>query len=373
MRTTVGAGRDGGASGGTSRMRRRSMAVLGVLAVAFAATLTACSTGGDDDEAAGGAGQGSGSFPVTMEHVYGETEIREKPERIVTIGWITHDIVAALGTAPVGVDETWGGDDEGFSPWFRDQVENVIGGDMPELTDSDDGSINIEKIAATEPDLILAPHSGVTDVDYGRLSDIAPTVAYRESPWQSGSWQELTETVATALGEQERGRELIEETETAMEREAAKHPNLDGASFVYGLTFEGGSQELGLYVAGDPRVAFLREFGLVDAPGLAGSMDLEDEDSFFGTVSLENIGRVETDLFVGWSSSREQTSDTLETPAISRWEPVEEGNYYILEDETLASATNGPSPLSIRWALDEGFLEDLSEAVDGGAVVRSAR
>lgn len=360
-------------TGGVQGMRVAWLGMLSAVALASAAVLTAC--GSDDGDSSGGSGGdgGNGTFPVTMEHVYGETEIPEKPERIVTIGWITHDIVAALGTAPVGVDETWGGDDEGFSPWFRDQVENVLDADMPELTDSEDGSINVEKIAATEPDLILAPHSGITDVDYGRLTDIAPTVAYTESPWQSGSWQELTATVATAMGEQERGAELIGETETAMADEAAEYPNLQDSSFVYGLTFDGGSQELGLYVSGDPRVAFLREFGLVDSSNLADSMDLEEEDSFFGTVSLENVGRVDTDLFVGWSSSAQQTRDTLETPAMSRWRPIEDGNYYILEDETLASATNGPSPLSIRWALDEGFLDDLSEALDGGAVVRPAR
>ena len=364
-------------SGGTEQLRGgpglcvRWLTALAAVTVTAAMALTACASG--EDHESGGRTQSSGSFPVTVDHVYGETEIPEKPERVVTIGWITHDIVAALGTAPVGVDETWGGDEEGFSPWFRDQVENVIGGDMPEITNNDDGTTNIEKIAALDPDLILAPHSGVTDVDYGRLSAIAPTVAYAESPWQSGSWQELTETVATSLGEEERGRELIGETETAMAEKAAEYPNLEGASFTYGLTFEGGSQELGLYVAGDPRVAFLREFGLVDSPNLADSLDLEDADSFFGTVSLESIGRVETDLFVGWSSSPEQSRDTLETPAIARWQPIKDGNYYLLEDETLASATNGPSPLSIRWALDEGFLEDLSEAVDGGSVVRPAR
>ncbi|MGO1865904.1 MAG: iron-siderophore ABC transporter substrate-binding protein [Corynebacterium variabile] len=349
-----------------SLMRRVAATVL---AAATMSAAVACSSDDNDENVASGA-SGDGNFPVTMEHVYGETEIPEKPEKVVTVGWITHDIVAGLGVAPVGVNESWGGDDEGFTPWFRHQVEDVIGGEMPEITNKDDGSTDIEKIATLEPDLILAPHSGVTDDEYTKLSEIAPTVAYEEKAWQSGSWQKLTQSVATALGEEDKAADLIAETEDAMSSEAAKHPNLEGASFLYGLTFDGNGPSIGLYVSGDPRVAFLREFGLVDSPSLSTELSLEDPDAFNGSVSLENVGRLEADLFVAWSSGADQTSNTLENPAMARWEPIKDDRYYVLEDETLAMATNGPSPLSIRWALDEGFLEDLSEAIDGGAVIR---
>lgn len=351
------------------RALMRRMAATVLAAVTLGAAVACSSDDGDGDAASGG--NGDGNFPVTVEHVYGETVIPAKPEKVVTIGWITHDIVAALGVAPVGVDESWGGDDEGFTPWFRHQVEDVIGGDMPEITNKDDGTTDIEKIATLEPDLILAPHSGVTDDEYAKLGAIAPTVAYQEKPWQSGSWQELTGIVAKALGEEDKATDLVAETEDAMATEAAKYPHLTGSTFAYGLTFEGNGPNVGFYVAGDPRVAFLREFGLVDSPSLKKELHLETDDAFYGDLSLENIGRVDTDLFVAWSSGSDQTRNTLENPAMARWAPVKDGRYFILEDETLAMATNGPSPLSIRWALDEGFLDDLSTAVDGGAVVRA--
>ncbi|MGO3259891.1 ABC transporter substrate-binding protein [Corynebacterium variabile] len=203
-----------------------------VLAAATLSAAVACSSD-DDEDAATATGDGDGNFPVTMEHVYGETVIPEKPEKpekVVTVGWMTHDIVAALGVDPIGVDSTWGGDEEGFSPWFRHQVEDVIGGDMPEITNKDDGALDIEKIATLEPDLILAPHSGVTDDEYAKLSKIAPTVAYQKSPWKSGSWQDLTAVVAKALGEEDKVADLVSGTEDAMATEAAKYPNLKGAS-----------------------------------------------------------------------------------------------------------------------------------------------
>jgi iron complex transport system substrate-binding protein len=349
-----------------SLMRRVAATVL---AAATLSAAVACSS--DDDEDAAPGGNGDGSFPVTMEHVYGETVIPEKPEKVVTVGWMTHDIVAALGVDPIGVDSTWGGDEEGFSPWFRHQVEDVIGGDMPEITNKDDGALDIEKIATLEPDVILAPHSGVTDDEYAKLSRIAPTVAYQKSPWKSGSWQDLTAVVAKALGEEDKVADLVSGTEDAMATEAAKYPNLKGASFLYGLTFEGNGPEVGLYVSDDPRVAFLREFGLVDSPNLEKELGLDKPDDFSGAVSLESIGKLSADLFVAWSSGAEYTKNTLENPAMARWSPIRDGRYYILENEALAMATNAPSPPSIRWALDEGFLADLSKAVDGGAVVRA--
>ena len=33
-----------------------------------------------------------------MKHALGETTITEAPERVVTIGWATQDVVAAFGT-----------------------------------------------------------------------------------------------------------------------------------------------------------------------------------------------------------------------------------------------------------------------------------
>ena len=64
-----------------------------------------------------------GAFPVTLKHVYGETVIEKKPERIVTIGWTTQDAVMALGEVPVAIPEQkWGGNAEGVLPWTADAI-----------------------------------------------------------------------------------------------------------------------------------------------------------------------------------------------------------------------------------------------------------
>ncbi|GAB3262157.1 iron-siderophore ABC transporter substrate-binding protein [Kineosporia babensis] len=349
--------------------RFRRPVVLAAAAVAAVLALSACG-GGSSESSTAAAATGEGVFPVSLEHVYGKTEIPEKPQRIVTIGWMTHDIVAALGTAPVLVPETWGGDEEGHTPWFRDQVENVLKAEMPEVLNAGDDP-DYEQILAAQPDLILAPHSGVTEVQYQRLKEIAPTVAYADKPWLSGGWRELTEVVATAMGEQEKGEELIAQTQSAIETASAKHENLKDASFAYTLSLGEGVTEAGFYVSDDPRVSFLRELGMVDSPTLTEALGDMDPDQFNGGVSLEKLDEVDADVVVGWSSSDADTKYTVEHPTFSRWKPIAEGNYYFIADTTMGMATSGPDPLSIPWAIEKGYVDDISKALDGGKVTIS--
>ena len=89
---------------------------------------------------------------------------------------------AIVGTIPVGVEKyAWGSDDTGYLPWVHEAVTKQ-GGELPEqFTGGTD--LNIEAIIALEPDLILAPWSGITQQQFDSLNAFAPTVAYAESPW----------------------------------------------------------------------------------------------------------------------------------------------------------------------------------------------
>ncbi|GAB3618400.1 iron-siderophore ABC transporter substrate-binding protein [Okibacterium endophyticum] len=344
---------------------RRSVATAVLAAAALIATGCSATTAPGDRSAQ----SSSPGFPVSIEHVYGTTEIPSNPERVITIGWMTQDIVAALGTVPIGTPTSWGGDEEGFTPWFRTQVEDVLEADMPTILNEGEEP-DFEQILALEPDVILAPHSGITETQYARLSEIAPTVAYAERPWVSGDWQDLTRVVATALGENEKAEELIAQTEQAMQEALVTHPGVKDTSLLYGVSLSEGSAELGLYISADPRVAFLREFGLVDSPSLSDALGDVDDDDFHGAVSLEKLNTIDADVFIAWSSSPEETQYTLDHPALSRWEPIADGRYYIIEDATMGMATNGPTLLSIPWAIEEGFVDDVATAIDGGAIVR---
>src|SRR5699024_12152977 len=67
-----------------------------------------------------------------------------------------------------------------------------------------------EAIAELEPDVILAPGSGVTAEQYEQLDDIAPTVAYPEQPWTI-EWDDQITTIGKALGREEESEGLVDD------------------------------------------------------------------------------------------------------------------------------------------------------------------
>lgn len=352
----------------TRRTSLRSLITGGTMAAVLA--VGGCSTdkgGGEDSQSTGPAS----GFPVSLDHALGTTEIPDKPKRIVTIGWMAHDVVAALGIAPVGVPEAWGGDADGYNPWFRTQVEDELHAELPTVL-PDEEEPDYEGILALEPDLILAPHSGLTDDQYERLTEIAPTLAYKGKPWVSEGWRDMTTTVGKAVGESDKADETVARAEETMKKAIDAHPALKGTEFLYGQTFPEGQNNLYIYTSDDPRVSFLREFGLVDSPNLKRAVRNAEKDSYYATLSLEDLDLLDAELFVAWSDAPEQTKHSLDHPTFSRWGPISEGDYLILEDAAMGMATNGPTVLSIPWAIDEGFLDELTAAKAGDAVVRAA-
>lgn len=354
-----------------SRIRRSG--ALAVIA-AIALVVGGCSSTQPESPAPSDSAESSSAeFPLTITHALGETTIPKKPVRVVTLSWMNHDVVAALGVVPVGVPTTWGGDEEGFSPWFRHQIEDELGAKMPEIVKETEDGPDYEQILSMRPDVIIGVYSGLTEVQYKRLSEIAPTVAYMKRPFTSGTWQEHTTVIGEILGEKDKAAELISKTEAAISAETKKYSNLEGASFLYSLALSEGSSEIAAYITQDARVSLLHEFGMVDSPALAPASEGLDPQLFYTSFSLEKLDSIEADVVVAWSNSAEETAYSLAHPVYSRWKPIANGNYYFAEGATLGMAASGPDVLSIPWAIEEGYIADISKAIDGGAVVAGTR
>src|SRR3954463_10628242 len=114
-----------------------------------------------------------GAFPVTIEHKYGSTTIRAEPERVVVVGLREQDALLALGVVPVATTEWYGKHPGAIFPWAEEALGDAP---KPEVLSFTDG-IQVERVAAQRPDLILAVYSGLDKKDYDTLSKIAPTVA----------------------------------------------------------------------------------------------------------------------------------------------------------------------------------------------------
>ncbi|MGB7383652.1 MAG: ABC transporter substrate-binding protein, partial [Rhodococcus sp. (in: high G+C Gram-positive bacteria)] len=173
----------------------RTVVLSGLLATTV--ILGGCSSAGEDAETTS-----TGDYDtVTIDSALGQAEITDKPERIVTLGMGSAETAIALGTVPVGVEEyPWGSDDSGYLPWIHDAITES-GGELPSQF-TGGAELNIEAILALEPDLILAPWSGITQQQFDALNGFAPVVAYEEKPWTI-TWEEQITVIGKAMGVQD--------------------------------------------------------------------------------------------------------------------------------------------------------------------------
>lgn len=293
------------------------------------------------------------AFPVTLTHVYGETVVPAAPERIVTIGWITQDAVLALGQVPVAIPEQmWGGDEKGVLPWVREAIDK-LGGPEPKIINFDT-DIPYEDVLATNPDLILAPYSGVTREQYDRLSAIAPTVAYTKDAWAS-TWQEVLQVTGKALGKSAEAEALLAATDKSLADAAAAHPEFAGKTFTFGSLWVG-DNGMNVYSRTDPRVQLVEQLGLKASPGVE---ELSQAPGYFFTVSWENLATLDADVVISLDEGDAASDALYAQDVFQRFAPVARGRLLRLSDKGFIMATSAPSVLSIPWMLDR-FVPELA-------------
>lgn len=349
--------------------RTARLTALTAAAVTFALGVTACSSDSEEStdnstdaedaaEADPAADESDDVWPVTVEHAFGTTTIDSEPERVATVAWANHEVALALGVVPVGMAATpWGDDDgDGIHPWVEEKLEE-LDAETPVVFDETDG-IDFEAVADTNPDVILAAYSGLSQEDYDTLSQIAPVVAYQTGPW-STTWREMIEVNATGLGKADEGEQLIADLEAEIADTVAEYPELEGKSAMMVTHVDPTDlSEISFYSANDPRSQYFEDLGMTMPQSL---IDSTEGDAFNGSVSTEQADIfADVDIFVTYGG--DELIDALEAdPVLSQLPAVENGAIVNLPgDAPLGTAAN-PTPLQISWILDD-YLELLAEA-----------
>lgn len=263
---------------------------------------------------------------------------------MVTVGLSDHDYVLALGVVPVGLTDWYGDYPTGTWPWATPK----LGAARPEVMPRNGDRINYEAVAALRPDLIIGQYTGITEADYARLTQIAPTVAQSgEFPDYGMPWQDTTGIIGRALGRKEQAEQLIAGIDARFAAARAAHPQFEGLSAVVAEQFEPGT----FFARGpaDPRTRFLTSLGFVlpdEIARLAGELDGAD-------ISAEQVGLLDRDLLV-WNSGF-----TPELPAALRSDPLyqglraaREGRDVFLTEEPLSGALTWSTVLSLPFAID---------------------
>jgi iron complex transport system substrate-binding protein len=295
--------------------------------------------------------------PVTVEHAFGTTVIEERPERVATVAWANHEVPLALGIVPVGFARANFGDDDGDGvlPWVKAKLDE-LGAEVPVLFDEGDG-IDFEAVAASNPDVILASYSGLTQADYDTLSQIAPVVAYADFPW-STDWRDMIRLNSAGLGMAAEGEALIADIEAEIAEAVADHPELVGKSamFVTHLNpFD--LSTINFYTPNDTRVKFFADLGLTNPASVTQSAQ---PGQFSGSVSAEQVETfADVDIAVTYGDERLVAALSWH-PLLARLPVVANGALVVLGQDPLGTAAN-PTPLSISYVLDD-YIDLLAEA-----------
>jgi iron complex transport system substrate-binding protein len=320
--------------------------------------LTACSTPAASTDDASGATDWT---PITIEHALGTTEITEKPERIATVNWANHEVPLALGVVPVGMAAANFGDDngDGILPWVEEKLTE-LDAETPVLFDETDG-IDFEAVADTQPDVILAAYSGLTQEDYDTLSEIAPVVAYPETAWGT-SWRDMIAFNSEAMGMATEGAELVEELEQEIAETAAAYPSLEGRTAMF-LTHVDTADlsEVSFYTTHDTRTMFFEDLGLEFPQSIADASATTDKFSLKQSAEqADTFGDV--DIIVTYGD--DELVATLEgDPLLSQMPAVANGSIVNLPGTSPLGTAANPTPLSISWVLDD-YVALIAAAAD---------
>ena len=296
-------------------------------------------------------------YPIVIKHALGETVIEEKPERVATVAWANHDVALALGVVPVGFSAANYGvqDESGMLPWTAEKLKE-LGEENPNIYQDTDG-IDFEAISDSNPDVILAAYSGLTQEEYDTLSEIAPVVAYPETPWVI-TWRDQILFNAKGMGMEEEGKQLIADTEKLIQDKANEFPEIKGKKAAFGMFNATDLSKFYIYTPADPRGELLEELGMEYPESI--KAQVQDESSFYIELSAENADALnDAEILIAYGD--DNTLKALQAdPILGKVPAIKNGTVLIIPDNTPLAAAGNPNPLSIQYTIDE-YVSLISE------------
>jgi iron complex transport system substrate-binding protein len=330
--------------------RRMKLAAITATTLTAALLLAGCGTA-----ASGSSSDGASAEGATIEHAFGETTVPADPQNVVTLGWGSADASIALGVVPVAIPfEGYAGDENGVLPWIKDALDEA-GEEVPTVLPDSPDEPPYEAIAEADPDVILAVYSGITDEQYEKLSEIAPTVAYPDQAW-STPWRDVISTVGEALGKSDEATTLLADIDDQLAAKAEEHPEFAGKTIAAVWDTAG---TFYVYKKEDPRVEFMLDLGFVNAPAVD---ELANGDAtFYYTLSYEQLDKLQADVVLAYADTQADADAFLAAPQTSVIPAVAAGNVAQLVGTEYVSAVSPPTALSLPWGLDE-LVESLAAA-----------
>ncbi|WP_187442190.1 ABC transporter substrate-binding protein [Sutcliffiella horikoshii] len=185
-------------------MKQRNIFLIAIFAILL--VLAACGNENNNSEEPVTNGDANQEDKHLVEHLYGETEIPEKIDKVLSLRPSFTDHILALEEKPYAVtgEEQYGGS---YIPYLADQLDGV------EIV-GNQSSVDLEKILSLEPDLILIDDYLASQV-YDDLNKIAPTIVLGTKDTEAQNapdyWQEDFLKIAEIYGKTELAEQKIQE------------------------------------------------------------------------------------------------------------------------------------------------------------------
>jgi iron complex transport system substrate-binding protein len=320
-----------------TRWLRRHRSMHGViLVIALAATATACSDSGDDRTAQAGR---------LLADSYGvEVELPERAERVITTQDTTLANVLALGVRPVATAIN----PMSIPAFLRDQIDGI-----ENIAIDDEPGINLERLVALEPDLVLALGGPFWEERCEQIRAAAPpTYCYSFGYATMDELRTNMTDVGRALGIEDAAQEKVDELDGRVAALAARVADEAlGDRPVSVLRVFNGSFWV---ICSGVESALLRELGIARPAG-----QQQPPESCSHEMSLENTAELDAyGIYVFVDTDQQATMEQLESnPLWQQLEAVRNDRVWLVEGGTW----NGSSLPAAHGMLDDIEATFLSE------------
>ncbi|MGY3714761.1 ABC transporter substrate-binding protein [Sutcliffiella cohnii] len=307
----------------------------------FALVLAACGGGTNNNEASND-DTGANDEAYTVEHAMETTTIPSTPERVVILTNEGTEALLALGVTPVGAVQSWLGD-----PWY-----DHIAAEMEDVqVVGTESAVNLEAIAALQPDLIIGNKLRQEEV-YEQLKSIAPTV-FAETI--KGDWKENFQLYAKALNREEVGNDVLTSFDDRVEQ----------ISTDLGDQLQ---QEVSIvrFLAGDVRIYHKDSFSgiILEQLGFARPAEQDVDDFAEMNVTKERIHAMEGDILfyftyeTGEGDATGVQNEWLEDPLFQNLEVVKNGRVHEVSDAIWNTAGGVIAANKMLDDIEEVFLNE---------------
>lgn len=301
------------------------------------------------------------AFPVTIDHVYGKTTIEKQPKRLVTLDIASTGAAIALVRVPHAFPKDSGSSNAQGVPNLMAAVlesfEVAVGApDGPALLDMTNG-IPIDQVRQANPDVILALQDDLSESDYKRLSEIAPTVV-RAGRTGETSPTDLLLTTGKALGQYNHAKELTKDGMKNYPPDGGDYSMYEGKTVIVAQLPADPSKPLAFYPEKNVRTQLIAQFGFVPAEAVKTYSATGNAQTFDWPAA--KASEASSDVVITFAKSNQEAEQIRNNPVVQTLPAVQNGNLVIITDPTIANGLASGDPISdseMESKLDKLFKE----------------